>query len=121
MNDGLLIPEAPDGMAALPGPYGLTVIIRNHELSPNNTGSYGENRERAKQIPTSKIYDPGKGKTPRSGETTTIVYDMTSGKVVREFLSLTGTIRNCAGGPNPWKTWGTCEEITQPAESTEEL
>ena len=39
MNDGLLIPGAPDGMAALPGPYGLTVIIRNHELSPDNTGS----------------------------------------------------------------------------------
>lgn len=121
MSDGLLIPGAPDGMAALPGPYGLTVIIRNHELSPNNTGPYGENRERAKQIPASKIYDPGKGKTPCSGGTTTIVYDTISGKVVREFLSLTGTIRNCAGGPTPWKTWVTCEETTQRAESTEEL
>lgn len=121
MNDGLVVPGAPDGMAALPGPYGLTVVIRNHELSPDNPGAYGENRERAKKIAPSKIYDPGGGKTPCSGGTTTIVYDTSTGQVVREFLSLTGTIRNCAGGPTPWKTWVSCEESTQRATSSDDL
>lgn len=110
MDDGLFVPGAPDGMAALPGPYGLTIIIRNHELSPDATGPYGEEREKFKQIPSSKIYDSGHGKTPCSGGTSTIVYDTKSQRKIREFMSLAGTIRNCAGGPTPWKTWVSCEE-----------
>jgi secreted PhoX family phosphatase len=31
---------------------------------------------------------------------------------VRDFVSLCGTIVNCAGGPTPWGTWITCEETT---------
>ena len=110
MNDGLKLPGAPDGMAALPGPYGLTILIRNHELSPENTGPYGDGRELLKQIPSSKIYDAGNGKTPCSGGTSTVVFDTGKQSVVREFLSLAGTIRNCAGGMTPWKTWISCEE-----------
>ena len=119
MSDGLLVPGAPDGMAALPGPYGLTVLIRNHELSPDDTGPFGENRERAKLVDPSKIYDSGHGETPSSGGTTTVVYDTRNGQVVREFLSLAGTIRNCSGGPTPWKTWVTCEETVERAGSNE--
>ncbi|MGH7709707.1 MAG: alkaline phosphatase PhoX [Gemmatimonadaceae bacterium] len=29
---------------------------------------------------------------------------------VKSFVSLSGTIVNCAGGPTPWKSWLTCEE-----------
>ena len=110
MDDGLVVPGAPDGMAALPGPYGLTVIIRNHELTPTDTGAFGEKRERLKKISKTMLYDPGLGDTPGAGGTSTIVYDTKTDTKIREFLSLAGTIRNCAGGPTPWKTWITCEE-----------
>src|SRR5690606_6159392 len=30
----------------------------------------------------------------------------------KQFMSLAGTIRNCAGGVTPWNSWLTCEEST---------
>jgi hypothetical protein len=44
---------------------------------------------------------------------TTLVYDPGSGRVERQFLSLAGTLRNCAGGPTPWNTWISCEEAVE--------
>ena len=34
MDDGQIVPPAHDGMATFPGPNGLTLIVRNHEVSP---------------------------------------------------------------------------------------
>ena len=45
----------------------------------------------------------------------TIVYDPVSGKVEKQFLSLAGTARNCAGGRTPWNSWLTCEETVDVA------
>jgi len=33
MDDGQIVPPAHDGMATFPGPDGLTLIVRNHEVS----------------------------------------------------------------------------------------
>ena len=33
-----------------------------------------------------------------------------TGKIEKSWLSLAGTVRNCAGGQTPWKSWITCEE-----------
>ncbi|SHF93181.1 hypothetical protein SAMN05443144_11592 [Fodinibius roseus] len=114
MDDGLLVPHRPDGMATFPGPDGLTILIRNHEVNAAKGGAesaFGENFALADRLDPDEFYDPGQDNNPGQGGTTTVVYDTENQKVVREFLSLAGTIRNCAGGPTPWNSWLTCEEF----------
>ena len=126
MADGLQVPGGADGMAAFPGENGLTVLVRNHELNPAITGSggaFGESNKKLTDKIREKMYDAGgrhKGKQvpPSLGGTTTLVYDTKRGRMVREFLSLAGTVRNCAGGPTPWNTWITCEETADRAGGT---
>jgi secreted PhoX family phosphatase len=55
-------------------------------------------------------YDPLAG----GGTTTLDVRIQDEGvELVRDFVSLNGTIINCAGGPTPWGSWISCEEGTQ--------
>jgi len=93
LSDGSLMPGAPDGMAAFAGRDGLIHLIRNHELDPGP--AFG---------PTTH-YDAHGG-----GGTTTLVIDAASGQLRSSHVSLSGTLRNCAGGPTPWNSWLTCEE-----------
>jgi secreted PhoX family phosphatase len=113
MTDGFFLPGKPDGMAAFQGiNKNEVVLIRNHEIDPNasfSTGPFGKRNEMIKNLPEENIYDRGKN-SPCMGGTTTVVYNVRIQKVVRQFLSLTGTLRNCAGGPTPWDTWISCEE-----------
>lgn len=112
MSDGLLVPGAPDGMATFAGRGGRIIIIRNHELSPKypELSAWGKDKALFKQIDRKKLYDYGKGKMPCLGGTTTLVYNPRTQEVETEYLSLAGTIRNCAGGVTPWKSWLSCEE-----------
>jgi uncharacterized protein len=86
-------PGAHDGMAAFAGPGGRVLLIRNHE----ETGGAAFDPDLA--------YDEGAG-----GGTTTLEFDPAAGKWLGARASLTGTVRNCAGGPTPWGSWLTCEE-----------
>ncbi|MDP7274604.1 MAG: DUF839 domain-containing protein [Planctomycetaceae bacterium] len=114
MDDGLVVPGAPDGMAAFAGPDGLTVIVRNHELNPDHSqGPFGRGNRRLGPDKKGRLYDWGEGQTPGLGGTTTLVYDTGRQQLVRQFLSLAGTHRNCAGGPTPWGSWVSCEETVQ--------
>ena len=112
MDDGLLVPGAHDGMATFAGPRGRTVLIRNHEVDLGQLGRspFGEKHELLERFGREHLYDAGKTEGPALGGTTTIVYDTKTGRVERQFLSLAGTIRNCAGGATPWQSWISCEE-----------
>jgi secreted PhoX family phosphatase len=114
MSDGLNLPGNPDGMGSFLGANGKIIVIRNHENNPDklSEGAFGLKNELLSAVDPGKVYDFGQGKFPGLGGTTTFIYDPVSGKIEKQFLSLTGTIRNCAGGPTPWNTWITCEETT---------
>lgn len=122
MTDGLLVPGRPDGMAAFPGADGLTVLVRNHENSSDEfvESGFGEGNVLAQGLDPASFYDYGFGKQPCLGGTTTVVYDTRTGEVHRQFQSLRGTSRNCAGGPTPWGTWVSCEETVQRADGVHE-
>lgn len=108
MSDGSLVPGDHDGMAAFPGPRNSTILVRNHELSPDEE-EFGNTL--GSQTPNP--YDPfinvpaGAG----GGGTTTLVIGPNR-KLIKDFASLSGTVRNCAGGPTPWGSWISCEETT---------
>ncbi len=98
LDDGTPTPPLHDGMAAFAGPRGVTVLVRNHELDAGHAPMVDPARERP--------YDPLSG-----GGTTTLWVDRDR-RLVRSFASLSGTVRNCAGGRTPWGTWLSCEETT---------
>ncbi|MEX2216517.1 MAG: alkaline phosphatase PhoX [Phycisphaeraceae bacterium] len=119
MSDGLRTPGSADGMAAFAGPDGKVILVRNHELTADQrkSGPFGDDNRLLNKLKRAKLYDPGmKDEYAGLGGTTTIIYDPRTKKTEREFLSLAGTCRNCAGGPTPWNTWITCEETVQLAD-----
>lgn len=112
MSDGFLVPGKADGMATFAGKSGRTVLVRNHEIGPESydEGPFGKNNERLHKLSAGQVYDFGFGKTPSLGGTTHVIYNEETQRVEEQYLSLAGTIRNCAGGPTPWNSWLTCEE-----------
>jgi hypothetical protein len=108
MDDGLRVPAAHDGMAAFDAGDGRVALVCNHELNFNHTDA-GPAPAGARQAAPDRVYDRGHG-SPLPGGTTTLIYDPAAGRVVRHFLSLAGTERNCAGGATPWGSWLSCEE-----------
>ncbi|MGD9588680.1 MAG: alkaline phosphatase PhoX [Pyrinomonadaceae bacterium] len=100
MSSGSPTPGAPDGMWTFKVRNELR-IVRNHEIV---NGSVPKPNSAISQV---NAYDPDAG-----GGTTTLVVDPKSKTIVRDFVSLSGTLINCAGGPTPWGSWISCEETT---------
>ncbi len=122
MSDGFFLPGRPDGMGAFAGSDGLVIVVRNHENSPlpqENSG-FGTDNALLQKLQSGQLYDYGRGERPALGGTTTFVYNEQSQKIERQFLSLAGTTRNCAGGVTPWNSWLSCEEdVTRQSEWAE--
>jgi len=96
MTDGFNVPGAPDAMACFAGDDDSWVVMRNHEI-----------HEGSPVDPTLGFADN------RGGGVTRLVVDRESGALRSSNFVLTGTSRNCAGGPSPYG-WLSCEEVGEP-------
>ena len=113
MSDGNPTPLALDGMGAFAGGrsrgHVQVRLVRNSEdRNPAGTpgGVLGDR---------SKAYDP-----TGFGGTTTLVYDENTRRLVEDFVSLNGTIVNCAGGISYRRRhWLTGEETVGGPDSTD--
>ena len=120
MTDGYKVPGKPDGMACFPQKDGKIALVRNHELGRGHgpNGPFPDSSALPEGFDKELIFDAGgPGLVPLVGGTTNLLYDPKTRKVEKEFLSLVGTDRNCAGGALPWGSWITCEEtadLTEP-------
>jgi uncharacterized protein len=101
LSDGHRVPVNHDGMAAFAHPThpGIVRLIRNHEDRANpGLGSVGG--------PAGTRYDLLGG-----GGNVTLDYDEHAHRLVQDYISLNGTIVNCAGGIGfGFRSWLTCEE-----------
>jgi secreted PhoX family phosphatase len=95
MSDGIPTPSNHDGMAAFRPRDGKVRLVRNHEKG--NGAPFGP-----------AVYDPG-----AAGGTTNLEFDPIAGQWLSSYASLSGTIRNCAGGPTLRNSWLSCEETTR--------
>jgi secreted PhoX family phosphatase len=100
MSDGAPTPALHDGMATF-NVKGELRLVRNHEIN----GDIG--RDGAAFGDGALAYDSKAG-----GGTTTLIIDPKTREIAKDFVSLNGTLQNCAGGPTPWGSWISCEETT---------
>jgi secreted PhoX family phosphatase len=100
LGDGRPTPAAHDGMWTFKVGRELR-IVRNHEVSGGSIPIANSG------IGSGNHYDDACG-----GGTTTLVIDPKTKTTVRDFVSLSGTLINCSGGPTPWGSWISCEETT---------
>lgn len=99
-------PSNLDGTGAFDFP-GKIRLVRNHECRANSSVPV--------PLAAGTVYDAGIA-TGMGGNT--VVETDTQGNFLQQWVGLSGTIRNCAGGETPWGSWLSCEEDTTKAGST---
>jgi hypothetical protein len=100
MADEVRCPNLHDGMAVIDaqGNSGRIILVRNHE------GGGGTPYVNKRSI----TY-----RDDAAGGTTNLIFNLRDGTWEKDWSSLAGTNRNCAGGVTPWGTWITGEETTE--------
>src|SRR5689334_6611802 len=80
-----------DGTGVVASGHNRLTIIQNHEMTPN-LSAFG--------VPhvAGTVYDPGA--TNASG--CTVIHTDGNGVATAEWVGISGTVRNCAGGVTPW-------------------
>ncbi|MBC8353320.1 MAG: DUF839 domain-containing protein [Planctomycetes bacterium] len=94
-STGVKTPGSHDGMAVIQADAKSITVCRNHEV-----GGQG-----VPFAPEAITYDPKAG-----GGCMNLRFDRRAGGFATSIPALSGTVKNCAGGPTPWGTWLTCEE-----------
>ena len=91
-------PSNHDGTAVFETRHGRLQLIQNHELPAGSPLG----------VPhvEGTTYDP----TALMGGGCTVIETDHKGRNLGEWVGISGTAVNCAGGPTPWGTWLTCEE-----------
>lgn len=101
MSDGKPTPPGHDGAAVFAGRDGVLHYVRNHELVLDRRIPV-----RSSFAPAAHTWDGGQA----PGGVTSVTFDASRGRGLATEPRLSGTIRNCGGGPTPWGTFLTCEE-----------
>lgn len=95
MSDGRPTPTMHDGMSVIAADEKTITICRNHEVDGDGLPF----------ADAAHSFDPH-----AAGGCTLLTFD----RIHEQFLParpvLSGTVKNCAGGPTPWGSWLTCEE-----------
>ena len=98
MSDGHQVPLAHDGMGVF------------NTAGRASSGSCAITRIATIRALGSTAVDANSYDTKGGGGTTTLVVNPFTRELERDFISLSGTTVNCAGGVTPWDSWITCEE-----------